>query len=448
MKPFRMMGLLLFGATAPVLAATFSDRLTEENLAAVRAGARELRMQARPEPEGAGYQDVRTVLHAHSGLSHDSRGTEEQIVAAAKKAQVRAVFMSEHPTPDRKWATAGLRGEKEGVLFVPGAELSDGLLIWRSEGQDWTPQMKASEVLEKLAGSRAVTFVAHPEERKDDAAWNLPAFHGMEIYNTHADAEDSGYEKLLESFRKESPFRLLGVLSLLKKYPREAFAAVFDEQTEILGRWDRLNAAFLSGENAGNRRVVGIAGNDSHQNVGISVEPGEGGLVIKDALGRVIGKPGKKGGGLQLGGGGGAPLIAHTFDPYDVSFGYVSTHLLLEQGAKVTEDSLFDALLRGRAYVAFDWMADPSGFRFTAEHAGKTSPMGSDVPLAEKPTLAARTTLPATLRLLRNGVEIRRVEGTEFTVELQEPGVYRAEAWLEVAGEQRPWIYSNPLYVK
>ncbi len=448
MRAVRIAGLLLLGAAAPVLAASFSERLTEENLAAVRASARELRREARSEPENAGYQDVRVVLHAHSGLSHDSRGTEEQIVAAAKKAKVRAVFMSEHPTPDRKWATEGLRGEKEGVLLVPGAELSDGLLIWRSEGQEWTPQMKASEVLEKLSGSRAVAFVAHPEERKDDAAWNLPAFHGMEIYNTHADAEDSGYEKLLESFRKESPFRLLGVLSLLKKYPREAFAAVFDEQAEILGRWDRLNAAFLSGEKASNRRVVGIAGNDSHQNVGISVETGDGGLVIKDALGRVISNPGKKGGGLQLGGGGGAPLVSHTFDTYDVSFGYVSTHLLLDPEAKVTEDSLFDTLLRGRAYVAFDWMADPTGFRFTAEHAGKSSPMGSDVPLAETPTLAARTNLPATLRLLRNGEEIRRVEGTEITAEVRAPGVYRVEAWLEVAGEKRPWIYSNPIYVK
>jgi hypothetical protein len=28
-----------------------------------------------------------------------------------------------------------------------------------------------------------------------------------------------------------------------------------------------------------------------------------------------------------------------------------------------------------------------------------------------------------------------------------QPGVYRVESFLEVAGELRPWIISNPIYV-
>jgi hypothetical protein len=31
---------------------------------------------------------------------------------------------------------------------------------------------------------------------------------------------------------------------------------------------------------------------------------------------------------------------------------------------------------------------------------------------------------------------------------VKEPGAYRLEAWLTLDGEQRPWIYSNPIYVK
>lgn len=447
-RPRILIGALVVLAAAPVLAASLSERLNEDYLSDLRAGTRELRMRPRVEPEAGGYQDIRCVLHAHSRLSHDSRGTEEQIIAAAKKAKVRALFMTEHPTAERAWATEGLRGEKDGVLFVPGAELSDGLLIWRSEGKEWTPGMKAAEVLQAVQGTEAVAFVAHPEKRKEDADWDLPPFQGMEIYNTHADAEDSDYEKMLASFQGENPFKLLGLLSMLKKYPRESFAALFDEQKHLLERWDRLNAGYLRG----NRRVVGIAGNDSHQNVGLSVETGEGGLVIKDALGKVVSKPGKKGNGLPLGalggGLGGAPLVAHTFDPYEVSFGYVSTHLLLDEGSAVSEAGLFEALQKGRAYVAFDWMADPTGFRFTATGNGKTVPMGGDAALADRPTLKIQSKLPADLRLLRNGVEVRRVEGAELSEELSEPGVYRVEAWLKVGNESRPWIYSNPIYVK
>lgn len=440
-----VLGAVVGLATVPALAASLSDRLTEEYLSDLRTGAREIRRLPKAEPTTDGMQDIRCVLHAHSRLSHDSRGTEEQLVAAAKKAKIRALFMTEHPTAERTWATEGLRGEKDGVLFVPGAEISDGLLLWRTEGKEWTPGMKAAEILKAVSGTEAVAFIAHPEKRKEDADWELPTFHGMEIYNTHADAEDSDYEKMLSSFRGESPFKLLGLLGMLKKYPRESFAALFDEQKNLLARWDRLNAGYLDS----NRRVVGIAGNDSHQNVGISVEPGEGGLVIKDALGKIVSQPSnKKTGGLPAVAVGGAPLIAHTFDPYEVSFGYVSTHLLLDEGSPVSEETLFDALLKGRAYVAFDWMADPTGFRFTASGNGKSTPVGGDMALADRPTLKVQANLPCVLRLLRNGEEVRRVEGAELSEAVLQPGVYRAEAWLQVGNESRPWIYSNPIYVK
>jgi acetyl esterase/lipase len=38
--------------------------------------------------------------------------------------------------------------------------------------------------------------------------------------------------------------------------------------------------------------------------------------------------------------------------------------------------------------------------------------------------------------------------GTEVTFTPTEPGAYRVEAWLTVDGEQRPWIYSNPIYLE
>jgi len=31
---------------------------------------------------------------------------------------------------------------------------------------------------------------------------------------------------------------------------------------------------------------------------------------------------------------------------------------------------------------------------------------------------------------------------------LSNPGVYRVEGWLKLDGELRPWVYSNPIYVR
>jgi len=31
---------------------------------------------------------------------------------------------------------------------------------------------------------------------------------------------------------------------------------------------------------------------------------------------------------------------------------------------------------------------------------------------------------------------------------VSEPGAYRIEGWLKLDGELRPWIYSNPIFVR
>src|SRR4029434_10757136 len=38
--------------------------------------------------------------------------------------------------------------------------------------------------------------------------------------------------------------------------------------------------------------------------------------------------------------------------------------------------------------------------------------------------------------------------GTNLVYKAEQPGAYRLEAWLEVDGEDRPWIYSNPVYLQ
>lgn len=436
-----LLSATLLAAASPLLGSSLADRLQEPYLSAMRRNAQELRQTAQPLPRNGALQDFRCILHAHSRLSHDSLGTEQQILAAAKSAGVRAVFMTEHPTPDHKWRTEGLSGEKDGVLFVPGAEHSDGLLVWRGGTADWTPGMKAREVLESLKGTDGVAFVAHPEQRKTDAEWDLPPYAGMEIYNSHADAADSGFEKVLETLKGGNVLRILTTFGLLKKYQPEAYAAIFDEQTEVLKRWDTLNERALRG----GPRVAGIAANDAHQNVGVSFQSAEEGLVIKDALGKKLGEVRKDKLPLVLPSSAkpGTPILEHTFDPYAIAFGYVSTHVLA--GAP-TETELLEAVRKGRAYVAFDWIADPTGFRFQAQDGARVIEMGGDVAAATRPVLQVAAGMPCQLRLIRGGQEVRRVEGTELTHEVREPGVYRVEAWVRLGDELRPWVYTNPIY--
>ena len=60
------------------------------------------------------------------------------------------------------------------------------------------------------------------------------------------------------------------------------------------------------------------------------------------------------------------------------------------------------------------------------------------------PAVAVKTEATITLRILRNGEEIRSTEANALRFSPEAPGVYRVEAYI---GE-KPWIYSNPIYLR
>jgi hypothetical protein len=411
------------------------DRLSLPALQRVHEGVARLQALPRVAVEAGAYHDVRAVIHAHSYLSHDSRGTPEEIIAGAKKAGVRVVFTTDHYTDDRRFLREALRGERDGILFIPGAELPQEFLTFRMERASWPAAASDAQVLEALNTAGGIGFVAHPEKR---TTWDLP-FAGMEIYNTHADAEASRSDSIPKADEPGGVARWLSLLGAARQYPRELFASIFHIPTGNLAVWDRLNRT---------RHVVGIAGNDSHQNVGVTIRGGdEGHLEVVDALGKTLARPRTSDLPPLLFGVDPAPgqvLLKLQLDPYDVSFGYVSTHLMVRS---VREEECFEALTHGRCFVAFDWLSDPTGFRFSGTSGRHRLEMGDETRRGDL-TLQVETPIPAELRLLRDGEEIARESGTRLERQVQEPGVYRAEAWVNVAGEPRPWIYSNPIYVR
>src|SRR5205823_9474879 len=135
-------------------------------------------------------------------------------------------------------------------------------------------------------------------------------------------------------------------------------------------------------------------------------------------------------------------------DPYVISFRNSATHVL---APRLDEPALRAALRAGHAFVAHDWMGDATGFRFAASDARgrQAGIMGDEVKLAAGLTLTARLPLPAYVRLLRYGKEVAKSDGkAEFEFAVKEAGAYRLEAWLELDGELRPWIFANPIYVR
>ncbi|MGE5193707.1 MAG: hypothetical protein ACM3U2_14525 [Deltaproteobacteria bacterium] len=115
---------------------------------------------------------------------------------------------------------------------------------------------------------------------------------------------------------------------------------------------------------------------------------------------------------------------------------------------ELTREAVCEALESGRAYVAFDWLADATGFDFIALSGGDRHEMGSRLAFNKDLRLRARSPLVADWKLIRNGKVITQSTGPTLDAAVTGPGNYRVEAWLTVAGEKTIWILSNPIYVR
>lgn len=374
-----------------------------------------------------GWQDFRGVCHSHSYLSHDSDVPFEEILRVLKETGRQFICMSDHCDDGKADFSKQWDGVRDGVLFVPGYEMSHGFMPWGLPNETVLDCGKDEEALaQEIESLGGLLFFAHTEEPR---RYDLPQLDGMEIYNIHTDFKD---EKIADL----APNLVLN----LGAHPDQTFRLLFDEQTAILDNWDKQNQT---------RKIVGIAANDCHQNNGITGTYTEGGdLLIRDtspkdvqtldlnfvtrALLRIFYGP------LEPG----RELFRYQIDPYALMVRFVSTHILARE---LSREAILDGLKQGRVYVGFDSIADPTGFTYVAESGGQRAVMGETMPFSADVRLRAESPHRCRFIVKRNGLELARQEGTELSWQPDGPGKYRVEAWLDILGEWTPWVYTNPI---
>jgi hypothetical protein len=437
MRSILLTGFLTISllTTAPV-ASVRADALAKLELGkleAVHQAILSLGSERRTLPRPGLLKEYRANLHIHSAFSHDSRGTIEEIVAAARATGTSVLMFTEHPAEHYDYFKDGHQGLKDGVLLVPGAE-TRGFLVYPTQSLRGLESGSSQEFADLVRSRGGLTFLSHLEERMD---WDIHGLTGVEIYNTHADFKDE--KNLLAALR--NPLWIIKSIELFRKYPQEAFSSLQDYPADYLRRWDELCARTPH---------TGVAANDAHQNIGLVIRLAPGGKArFEDGLGKKL---------FELDAGAipalqplrkdkkaGDVLFQVRLDPYENSLRHVGTHLLLTE---LSRKAVWEALAAGRAFVAFDWLADASGFDFSAQSATGRHDMGSRLPFAAGLRLHAQAPLPVQWKLLRNGKVISETTGRTLSIPAGSPGNYRVEAWLKIAGENMIWILSNPIYVR
>ena len=332
--------------------------------------------------EQHGFTDYKGVVHVHSFLGGHSSGGFSEIISAAQSNQLQFVIMTEHTEKDFDTAAMTLQGMHGGVLFINGNEVS------------------APNGDRVLALPGEVSIVAYPEEFKN---WDTPGLDGVEVYNVFTNA------------RRVNPVvAFFDVLWSKRSYPDLIFAFYLARADEGLSKWDQaLTRA----------RLTGVAGNDAHANIGIS---------LKDSSGKTLL-------GIQL-------------DPYETSFRLVRLHTLIEADKPLDATSLLDAVRAGHCFIGFDFLGDSSGFSFTAENAGERKIQGDEILLKPETRLRVQSPVAGRIVIYKDGstlVDETGISGKELPI--LEKGVYRAEVYLPQLGSMvrhQPWIISNPIYVR
>jgi hypothetical protein len=374
-----------------------------------------------------GWTDYRGPIHNHSFISHDSMVSFEEILNALKETDSDFIFMADHcvdDVADFNWQWRGLR---DGKLFVPGFEMGYGFMPF---GVDSTVRLKKTdpplELARQVMANGGLLTYAHSEEERD---WSMPQVMGMDIYNTHADAMDEDL----------GPLKISLLLSL-RSHPDQAVRLIFDTQHDQMKKWDRLNQ---------DRKMVGFASNDCHQNQGFKgYYTKSGKLRIDDTSPETLATvklnvftktllrllPGP----LTPG----AEIFRVQLDPYERMLRFVGNHILAEE---LTEESILASFKQGRVFISFDMLADGRGFVWMAQNGKEQAVMGESMTYQEGVTLRAASPQACRFIVIKDGHEVQRAQGRTLNWQPDGPGKYRVEAELFVLDEWLPWIYTNPI---
>lgn len=448
-------GMLLLGGRAPAQLPsggssakpgrkyTSIQRMTMDRLKALHEDVVKVH-EARKEPRlKTGLNDYHGILHAHAEDSQHTAGTLPEMLADAKKAGVSVIFLSDHFRPPRDFMD-GWRGMRDGVLFIPGSEgagAGNGFLLQPEKSVLDKMGASKAELIQAVTEGDGLIFLSHVEMRP---AHPMDGLTGMEVYNNHADAMDDAAMMMGLIGKMVDPKQAAELQQALDTYPAEIYAALVDYPTMYMRKWD---------SEAAKQRVVGVAANDCHHNQVYLVKMIDensvrvGTVVDKDEDMRVMtaeAKPAIK--EMTAGRKPGDVLVRLDFDTYARSFMNCSTHIL---ASALEEPVIRKALKAGHAYVSHDWLCEPEGFAYVAEKEGRRlGIMGDEMPFEAGIKLAAEAPAPCQFKIVREGSVVAKSEGrtVEFTPEA--PGAYRVECWLSLDGEERCWIYSNPIYLR
>lgn len=339
------------------------------------------------------------AIHIHSIFS-DGSGKVEEIAEAASEVGLDYIILTDHNT--LRALKDGYEGWFKDTLLLVGCEINDkenkNHLLAFGIDETISTRTPAKDYVRTVKEKGGISFLAHPHEKRNHLTehppypwveWNTSDFTGIEIWNHMSE--------WMENLTEQNKYQ-----SFL--HPLKTIVAPPPETLKV---WDELSHS---------RKIIGIGGVDAHAHK-------------YNLLG----------------------FVEVEIFPYKVLFKSIRTHILTEEklsskkGLRESKEIIYSSLQRGLCFVANDYHADSTGFKFYAYSSDQVFQMGETVK-GEK-NINLNVELPkieAEIRLVHNGRLISSAQGKNAKFRVAEKGVFR----IEVFHQNKAWIYSNHIRVE
>ena len=353
-----------------------------------------------------GYYDYEGVIHWHTIYSGDALGSYQALAELGNRCHLDFIISTEHNNLraliehqegwyGRMLALVGIEStRKEGYLL--GLNLRRG--VFRNDSTD--------NFLSEASQQGGFTIIAHPKN---------PRWH----WRGKIDQRIVGQEivDLTDQFTTASPISVLTGFLFYPLNTPAAYIQLYQRPAEALKMWD---------EQTRQRHFIGIYAPDLHQSIHIW-----GSYRIQ---------------------------FPKTEDILPIAHNHVILRTPFTGDFVEDKSALYDAIQKGRLYIAIDSLQDATGFFFRARQGNKAAWMGDQLPAGIKTDFSV--TLPERLALknivinvYHNGHKISSGIGESYTFQATLPGSYRIEVEVDIPtfwGLKRRvvWIYSNPIYLR
>jgi len=342
------------------------------------------------------------AIHIHSNYSDGTRSVPE-IIEFGKEVGLDFLMFSDHNTIQAK--KEGYEGIYDNMLVLIGCELNDKddknhYLVFKTD-KEIESGGEAEKYVEEAKKRGAIGIVAHPDEEPPRLKsyfshfpwtdWNLKGIRFIEIWNQMSEW-------------KENMNHFNAIWHLL--HPRKSLRG---PKKRTLKRWDAFNLE---------KKVFAVGGVDAHS--------------IRYKLFKLI------------------PILIYH---YKVCFKTIRSHILvdeiykkyvLENDFKNCADMFYKSFEKGRIFISNYSLGDARGFNFFINNKNSIFTSGDDVFLDNNLYINIETPKEGIINVVRNGDLLSRCEGTKYSERIYQEGIYR----IEVYRKGKPWIFSNPIWVK